>query len=437
MLRQKLNTQPVKGFRDFTPEDWTIQQYIFDTWKRVCELYAYKEYNGPVLEYSQIYNKSGDDVGTSGKELYKFTDKGDRELALRPEMTPTVGRMIAEYANSYSKPIRWFSIAQFFRAEKPQRGRGREFFQLNADIFGDDSINSDFEILNLAIDIMKAFKANEEMFEVRINNRKFTDFYFENILGIKDPKIKSTLIKLIDASSKKPEGWLESEVEEVGELYKNFSKPDLSDSLYSGIRKYLSLSIDDLSQYSDSKGAGEIITLFKLLKKLDLEKYCIFDTSMSRGFDYYTGMVFEVFDRDVSNNRSMFGGGRYDDLLDIFGKPKIPAVGFAPGDITTGLFLKSWGLLKNVDMNLSADYYIPLMFAGAFDIVSKVAKKLRDEGKKVQIGLDIETISKALSFASKNLIKNVVILGETELKDKKYKIKDMSTGKEEEKSLFT
>src|SRR3990167_6121402 len=137
-MTSNLSTQPLTGFRDFVPQDWRVQKYIFNVWEKVCQRYGYSEYNGPVLEAAEIYNKSGDDVGTSGKELYVFEDRGGRKVALRPEMTPTVGRMIAAYGKSYPKPIRWFSIAQFFRGEKPQRGRGREFFQLNADIFGTD-----------------------------------------------------------------------------------------------------------------------------------------------------------------------------------------------------------------------------------------------------------------------------------------------------------
>ena len=168
---KKQQVKPIRGFRDFVPEDWKTQQYMFNVWRDVCLKYGYEEYSGPILERIEIYNKSGDDVGTAGKELYTFADSKGRFLAIRPEMTPTLGRMIAGYGTNYPKPIRWFSIAQFFRAEKPQKGRGREFFQLNADIFGSMDMTAEFEVVNLGIDIMSKFGATEKMFVDRKSTR--------------------------------------------------------------------------------------------------------------------------------------------------------------------------------------------------------------------------------------------------------------------------
>lgn len=419
---KNISTKPLKGFRDFVPENWAVQQYIFDTWKKVCLSYGFEEYNGPVLEDINIYNKSGGDIGTLGKELYSFTDRGERLIALRPEMTPTVGRMVAEYGKSYSKPIKWFSIAQFFRAENPQKGRGREFFQLNADTFGDNGIYSDLEIISLAISIMKAFGATQEMFIVRINNRKFTDFYFKEILKIEDKELKQSIIRIIDASPKKDRSWFEDSLIEVG-----------GKELIEKIDSYLSIDSETISTYKDkSEGALEITQLFELLNSQDLVKYCVFDPSMARGFDYYTGMVFEVFDQNPENRRSMFGGGRYDDLLDIFDEPKIPAVGFAPGDMTTRLFLEGWNLLNKNLNNSYTTYYAPMLLSDAYAVLLSVAEKVRAEGNtSVRIGLKEEQLSKALSFANKNNIEKVIILGEDEYKSGFYKIKHMGTGKEE------
>ncbi len=418
---KNLSTRPVKGFRDFPPEEWAIQKYIFDAWESVCRNYGFEEYNGPVLEDINIYNKSGADVGTFGSELYQLTDRGDRKLALRPEMTPTVGRMVAEYEKNYPKPIRWFSIAQFFRAENPQRGRGREFFQLNTDIFGDDSVYSDFEVICIAIDIMKRFGATPEMFTVRINNRKLTDYYFKNILKIEDPDLKVSLMRIIDAAPKKSADWFESEVLKI-----------VSKETYDQIVAYLKLSVDDLEGLSnESAGASELQTLFEMLKKSERMEYCRFDTGMSRGFDYYTGMVFEVFDNNPENRRSMFGGGRYDDLLDIFAKPKVPAVGFAPGDITTRLFLESWGLLKSVNSTVGERYYAPLLYSEAHPLIVKIADNLREQGKAVQVGFKLENISKALSYSNKLSANKVLIIGEEEFRNNIYKVKDMDTGLEE------
>jgi histidyl-tRNA synthetase len=417
---KKLATQPLQGFRDFLPDDWKIQSYIFNTWKSVCERYGYREYNGPVLENVEIYNKSGDDVGAAGKELYAFTDRGDRHVALRPEMTPTVGRMVAAYGKQFSKPIRWFSIAQFFRAEKPQRGRGREFFQLNADIFGVDSVYADFEVIDLAINILVELKATDEMFKVKINNRKFSDYYFSVVLNLKDEGQKRAVLKLIDAYPKNGDNWLYAKAAEMG-----------LEDLHTNLKKYLSLSAKDIKgMHGRNEGVDELIQLFDLIESAGLSKYCELDTTIARGFDYYTGMVFEVFDLNPQNNRSMFGGGRYDDLLNLFGDEKMPAVGFAPGDITTKLFLESWGLLEGFDMNDKETFYIPILNSGDFNLYKEIADDIRRGGSIAELSLSETTISDALKFANKNKINYVVIMGEDEKKHERYKLKNMETGEE-------
>lgn len=427
-----VSTKPLKGFRDFVPADWAVQEYIFKTWKDVCLSYGFDEYNGPILEDINIYNKSGGDIGTLGKELYSFTDRGERHIALRPEMTPTVGRMVAEYGTNYPKPIKWFSVAQFFRAENPQKGRGREFFQLNADIFGDDSVYSDFEVICLSIDIMKAFKADESMFKVKINNRKFTNFYFNEVLGIKDASAVQSIMRIIDASPKKERSWFEESLNEVA-VAKNY------DNLISKIDEYLNIDIETISSYQDkSEGAVEVVKLFELLKDRNLDKFCVFDPSMARGFDYYTGMVFEVFDLNPENRRAMFGGGRYDDLLDIFGKPKVPAVGFAPGDMTTAIFLKQWGLLDNLSKSQGTKCYAPMLSTKLYSSLLNIVNDIRAEGNnRVKLGLKEESISKALTFANKNDIDKVIILGEDEYKNQIYKVKSMDTGEEQSFPLKT
>lgn len=417
----KLTTQPLTGFRDFLPEDWKVQTYIFNTWKSVCEKYGYQEYNGPVLESVDIYNKSGDDVGASGKELYTFKDRGERAVALRPEMTPTVGRMVAAYGKQFPKPIRWFSIAQFFRAEKPQRGRGREFFQLNADVFGVDTVYADYEVLSLAIAILVEFKATEEMFRVKINNRKFADYYFTEVLEIGSPDKKNRLLKIIDAYPKNSDEWLLEKLKEA----------EFSADIYSKVKDYLSSSVETIKNFKGKNaGADELIQLFELIEGAGLSKYCELDTTIARGFDYYTGMVFEVFDMNPQNNRSMFGGGRYDDLLNLFGEEKMPAVGFAPGDITTRLFLESWGLLEGLDLNDKETFYIPMIKAEYFTTYKNIADEIRRTGSVAEVSLQETSISDALRYANKNKINYVVILGDDEKKNETYKVKDMQTGDE-------
>lgn len=417
MQDKRVLTQPLKGFRDSLPEDMVVQNYIFNKWRKVCQLYGFEEYDGPVLENIQIYNKSGQDIGTTGKELFSFTNKGGKKVALRPEMTPTVGRMIAAYGKNYPKPIRWFSISQFFREEKPQRGRGREFYQLNADIFGDNGPLFDFEVIKLAIDITTSFGATEEMFEVRINNRKFSDFYFEKELKILDQKGRKDFLKIVDAvgSNKEIE---KDEVDGMSDFAISTKKA----------RQYFNLTIEDVSKYEEeSEGARELLDLFDMLKASSVERYCRFSSSIARGLDYYTGMVFEVFDKNPKNNRSMFGGGRYDDLLDIFQKAKIPAVGFGLGDWTAKLFLKEWNLIpSDVSRKLKC---LVTVFPNEIESSLMLADELRKAGISTELYLNKDvSISRQVEYADKKGIRFVLLIGPDEVKSKKVALKDMNSG---------
>lgn len=423
MVKNKFQT--LKGFRDFLPEDWKIQSYIFNTWREVCLGYGFEEYQGPTLEYIDIYNKSGQDVGTGGKELYSFDDKGGRRVALRPELTPSVGRIVAANQSRLIRPVKWFSIGNFFRAENPQRGRTREFWQLNADIFGSESLLSDFEIISLAVDIMLAFGATENMFKVFINNRLFSDFYFKEILELKSEDDRNKLLKIIDAYPKRDDEWLKDELSKTQGLEKKFD----------GVKSYCNLTIKDLDQFSENKGAEQLLSLFEFIKKAGIDKYCSFNSLMARGLDYYTGMVFEVFDQSPENNRAMFGGGRYDDLLDIFDAPKIPAVGFAPGNIPTTLFLESWDLLPK-DISTTPDCLVTVFSEDTLKNSISVSGQLRREGLRVSLYPDMKaTIQKQLSYADKKGVSYVVIIGPDEIKEDKLILKDLKTGEQKSTSL--
>ncbi len=429
-MNNKLGTQPIKGFRDFVPSDWKVQQYIFDTWRKVCESYGYEEYNGPVLEYATIYEKSGDDLGTTGKELYKFTDQGGRELALRPEMTPTVGRMIAEYEKIYSKPIRWFSIAQFFRAEKPQKGRGREFFQLNVDIFGSESVYSDIEIISLAVDMMYMFGATDEMFDLRLNNRYFAYFYFKEVLGLESREDQSTLLKLIDRFPKKGKDWLGEEIR-IAKLDVNFN--DLEKYLnlnLENVLDFLKVSLNNDSLYIENKEDIELFyKMLSIINETKLKKVCIYDATIARGLDYYTGTVFEVFDRNPKNNRAILGGGRYDDLLSMYREKSIPAIGFGWGDMPTRVFLEGWNLLDN-RLSKVQTYYFPIISTDNYVDMLDIAKDLRTDGHIVVMGTRERSVGDALRIANKKGYDFVVIYGEEEKNNHVFKLKNMKSGKE-------
>ena len=417
------STKPLKGFRDFFPEDLQIQRYIFDTWRKVCLLYGYEEYDGPVLENIELYVHSGADIGETGKDLYHFVDRGGRTVALRPEMTPTVGRMVADHSNNLVKPIRWFSIAQFFRAENPQRGRGREFYQLNCDIFGSDSILADTESLSLSLEIMKAFGATKDQFSLHISDRRFLSPVLLSITEETEIEKIRPLMRMIDASGKHDSGWFTEGLTEMG------LKPD-------SVQACLDLLTGSLPEllvkYPQNPGLVHIEKLLEILTSQGYGDLVQFNPGITRGFDYYTGVVFEMFDKNPQNNRSMFGGGRYDDLLTIFGKPNLPAVGFAPGDITFQLFLEEWGLMPKFE-GTSCQVLVTLFPLNQKDLRQKefeLAQQLRASGVAVEMIIDEIPLAKQLGIANKREIPYVCVIGPEEAQKGLVKIKTMANGEE-------
>ncbi len=300
----KLSTECYKGVRDFYPEDMAIQNYIFDTWKKTAEEFGFVEYSASILEPAELYRaKSGEEI--VNEQMFTFTDRGEREVALRPEMTPSLARMVAAQRKSLKFPLRWFSIPNLFRYEKPQRGRRREHWQLNCDIMGIGNLSADVEIISLAHAVMKSFGAKEEDFQICVNDRALLNEKFGS----------QELIKLLDRKEKMPAPEFEQKWLEISG--KEFD-PDIT--------------------------PNETISM--LLKELEERgiKNAVFTPTITRGFDYYTGVVFEVFDTHPDNRRALFGGGRYDNLLEIFGVEPVPTVGFGMGDITIRDFLETHGL---------------------------------------------------------------------------------------------
>lgn len=294
MNNNKINTEPYKGVRDFYPEDMVVQNYIFGVWKKVAKQFNYQEYTASILEYAELYRSKGSDEIVND-QMYVFKDKGDREVALRPEMTPTLARMIAAKRKSLKFPLRWFSIPNVFRYERPQRGRKREHWQLNCDLMGiveNDPINAEVEIISLTHKIMKEFGAKDEDFIIKINNR----------IAMETALLEQGIAK-----------------ENIPILFRQWDKEGMPDD-----KKILWASASD--------------SLLKSLKEKGVSN-AQFDPSIIRGFDYYTGMVFEVFDTNPENRRSLFGGGRYDNLLEMFGVEPVPTVGFGMGDVTIKDFL--------------------------------------------------------------------------------------------------
>lgn len=411
---KKLSVEPYKGTRDFYPEDQFVQNYIFSIWKKVAEGFGYLEYNASILEETDLYRaKSGEEI--INEQTYSFTDRGGRDVTIRPEMTPTVARMVAQKRKELSFPIRWYSIPNLFRYERPQRGRLREHWQLNVDIFGVDSIDADVETVAVAHGIMKAFGAKDESFEIHLNSRRLMNFIMNDYLKAStDESYKAS--KLIDKMNKM-EG-------------SEFSKA-MTEVLGNKAEKLLTvLKVKKLSELDSeilqSIGAQELTLAFSKLESLGIKNF-VFDPGIVRGFDYYTGIVFEMFDTNPKNPRAIFGGGRYDDLVGIFGVEKVSGVGFGWGDVTTRDFLETYNLLP--EYTSPVQLYICHM-DGFMEAANKLAGELRVQGVKVETDLTSRKIAQQVKTADREKIPFVLVVGEDEVKSGQFKVKNLKTGEE-------
>jgi histidyl-tRNA synthetase len=425
-MKQVISNQEPKGTKDWLPEEFMIRKHIFDVWRRVCLRYGFEEYLTPLVESADIYRaKSGEDIG--GKELVTFSDLGGRDLSIRPEMTPSVTRMVTKIYASTPKPLKYFSIANFMRNEKPQRGRNREFWQLNCDIFGSASLSSDLEILQLALDIMLEFDPPQDSFTLAINSRELIDGVLE-LAGAKNLSSENKLLvvrtldkwqklKAEDIKDRLLGAGLDAKASKLIELFMNCKNID---SL-----------VTILPALKNNEGLLKIAKVMEDLEELGYGDLIEFNPTVIRGFDYYDGIIFEVFDKNPENNRAMFGGGRYNGLADIFGVSNFPAIGFAPGDETTRLFLESWGMIDKIVSAQPINYYLPLLDNNLLKETNHLAKTLRVRNLNIISGLEEQKIGKALEFANKKKIAKVIIFGTEEKERGVYKIKDMVNGGEE------
>jgi len=336
-----------------------------------------------------------------------------------------VVRMTSKIYRSSAKPLKYFSIANFFRNEKPQRGRNREFWQLNCDIFGSNDIRSDEEILKLALDIVLEFDPPSESFVLKLNSRKLLDAFFALFNLEADMKIR--FFRLLDKKNKLKEEDFDSALKDLG----------LSDDDIKRLNNFMlgegGNSFMDIIKESDelSEAYREIKGVINSLDKLGYGDLIEFDPAIIRGFDYYDGLVFEVFDRHPDNNRAMFGGGRYNGLADVFSEENFPAIGFAPGDEAMKLFLESWGLAEKIKKAEKDLLYLPLLSKKLTYQIDSLAKELRLKDFNVLVAYEEQKLVKALSFANKRNITKVVILGEEEFAKGIYKIKNMLNAKED------
>jgi histidyl-tRNA synthetase len=415
-----LSSQPYKGTRDYYPADKRIQNYIFDTWKQVVQRHGYEEYGAPMLEPLEVYTaKSGQEL--AGEQTYAFIDRGGRTVAIRPEMTPTISRMVAAQRQELGYPARLFSIANFMRYERPQRGREREFWQLNTDIFGVEGAIAEAEMIGLANGIMKAFGATEDMFTIKINNRKLINFMMAQFLGLDGPEALS-MVKLFDRKDK-------ISGDEFTAQAANIFGEEMAESGLAKITQLLAAkSMADLpSELRESSAVREVQELFTLLEAAGVTN-AIFDITLMRGLDYYTGTVFEVVDTDPQNNRSLFGGGRYDGLVGLFGAEPIPTVGMAPGLTTTELFLQTHGLLPQ--LTSTTDIGI-IVLGDSLKGALRLAEQLRGRGVNIEVDISGRKLEKQMKAVLKKNVPFMLFVGEQELADGLYSLKDVTTEQEQ------
>lgn len=417
-----LSFTPYKGTRDYYPEDKAVQNYIFETWKSTVRSFGYQEYGTPLLEPLEIYAaKSGDEL--ANEQTYAFTDRGDRTVAIRPEMTPSVSRLIAARRQEMAYPARLFSIANFMRYERPQRGREREFWQLNVDMFGADTVAADAEVLQLADTLLKRFGADESMYTIRVNNRTLINFVMTTYLGLDEITAKQ-MVKLLDRKNKLPADVFVAQAAEILQTTEKQARLDLILS---------ARTITDLpQQILESEEITEIRELFLILETLDITAV-VFDITLMRGLDYYTGTVFEVFDTDTENNRSLFGGGRYDGLVGMFGVEPVSAVGFAPGLTTTELFLRSHNLIPEV--RPLVDVYVVTIGDVAAQAFA-VAQQLRTQSNRsIEVDTTGRKLDKQIKSANKKNARYIIVVGENEIATNQFTLKNLQTGEEQVASL--
>jgi histidyl-tRNA synthetase len=401
-----------------------LRNWFFGKIRSALELASYEEYNGPMLESLDMYiAKSGEEIAT--KQTYNFADRGGRMVAIRPEMTPSVARIVAAKLGELNYPLKWFSIPNMYRYERPQHGRLREFWQLNVDIFGCDTYEADLDVIESAISVMRAFGADETMFKVRINNRRFFNDVIAAICNT-DAEGAKKVSKVVDRKGKVERESYEKDLFELGLNAEQIAKID---ALYT-------MSVKEATALCpESVGSQELVSLFEMLERTGLDKYCVFDFGIIRGLDYYTGTVFEVFDEAPENNRAMFGGGRYDNLVGMFAKnAKISGVGYGMGDVTLEDFLRTHDLIP--DIYKSGVKVLVTRFDDVpYEKYLELAQSLRELGVTASVYVGSKKFGKQIDYAVKGHYSHVLIMGASEAESGSVKIKDLETREENTLSL--
>jgi len=386
------------GFRDFYPAELAERSHIFATWREVARRFGFVEYDGPPLEPLELYTKkSGDEIVG---QLYNFVDKGGRDVALRPEMTPTLARMVAARANALRKPVRWYSIPQLFRYERQQRGRLREHFQLNMDIVGASDVTADAELVAAAIDIMRLLGLGPDDVRARVSDRRILHGYLL-AAGVPDAAFAAVLA-VVDKIDRQPRNVSEDKLRALG-LDAN------AVSAVMAIPEHTSLeAIQSLKVQGGEEVVGEFSRFASYVDALGGGAYLQPDLSIVRGLAYYTGIVFELFDAK-GELRAICGGGRYDTLLAQSGGPDLPALGFGMGDVVLGELLRARAIMPAAATGV--DVWVAFGDAATVDDAMRVTSRLRARGRSVEYALGGQQLSRQLRAAGAAGAREAVILG--------------------------
>lgn len=413
--------QGVRGTRDFYPEDMRLRNWLFDNFDDAALLHGFQEYDAPVLESEELYTrKQGEEIT---QQLYNFKDKGDRKVALRPEMTPSLARMVMSRAGVLPMPIKWYSIPQCWRYERTQRGRGREHYQWNVDIWGTDAISADAELISVLVTFFRSVGLTEEDLVIKMSSRKVLEEVLGS-LGLEGDIFAKTCI-IVDKMDKLPADVVSEQLGDLG----------LEKSAIQTIQS--TLAIKDMNSLEEilgkeSAAVSELTSLFSALEAYGISGWIEFDASIVRGLAYYTGPVFEAHDR-AGELRAICGGGRYDKLLSTLGGKDLPATGFGFGDMVIMELLAEKGL-------------VPELIGGVDDVVislspelrnaaMSVATSLRNTGKSVDLVLEDKRLKWAFKHAERSGAQRLVMVMPDEWKEGKVKIKDLESGEEIEVSL--
>ena len=409
-------TQGVRGTRDFYPEDMRVRNWLFERFHSAARAHGFEEYDAPVLETEELYTrKAGEEIT---QQLYNFEDKGGRKVALRPEMTPSLARMVMARAGALALPIKWYSIPQCWRYERTQRGRGREHYQWNVDIWGMDGVEADAELLSVLVQFFQSVGLGSADLVIRVSSRKVLEEVLGS-LGISGDIFAQTCI-IVDKMDKLPADAIEAQLSELG----------LESSSISTIQSVL--SINDLSSLAsalggDSAAVGELNTLFALTDAYGISDWIEFDASVVRGLAYYTGPVFEAHDR-AGELRAICGGGRYDKLIGTLGGKDLPATGFGFGDMVVMELLAEKGLVPDLTNGVSDVVFG--MGAELRGAAMQVASALRANGRSVDLVLEDKRMKWVFKHAERCGASRLVMVMPDEWSAGKVRIKDLGTGEE-------